>query len=73
MPERTDPTPHDAQQIRTHADTDRQRDANVSELTLEQKVALADRLLNDPDVPLEPHRVWAILEQLRLNRIGDEI
>jgi len=33
--------------------------------SFEQVMELADRLLNDPDVPLEPHRVWAIVERLR--------
>ena len=30
----------------------------------EQKLDEVDRLLNDPDVALEPSRVWSLLEEL---------
>jgi hypothetical protein len=32
----------------------------------EPRVAELDRLLNDPAVRLYPHRVWALLAELRL-------
>lgn len=30
----------------------------------DQKVEELDRLLNDPDVPMEPGRVWSLLAEL---------
>ena len=29
-----------------------------------RKLAELDRLLNDPDVPMEPSRVWALLAEI---------
>jgi hypothetical protein len=57
MPESSDQATSDAQPIRAPAKTN-------PTATFEQQMALADRLLNDPDVPLEPHKVWAILERV---------
>ncbi len=35
--------------------TDREQSAKLAEL---------DRLLNDPDVPMQPGRVWSLLDEL---------
>jgi hypothetical protein len=31
----------------------------------EERIELLDRLLNDPDVPLEPARIWSLLAEIR--------
>jgi hypothetical protein len=35
------------------------------------KLAEVDRLLNDPDVPLEPARVWALLAEIAQRELSD--
>lgn len=30
----------------------------------ERKAAYADRLLNDPDLPLDPAKVWALMDEV---------
>lgn len=35
----------------------------------ERKLDEVDRLLNDPDAPLQPHRVWALLAEISLHDI----
>lgn len=39
----------------------------MSEYEFEQKLDELDRLLNDPDVDLQPHRVWALLAEVSLH------
>jgi len=36
----------------------------MSELDEAAKLAELDRILNDPDVPMEPARVWALLAEI---------
>ena len=35
-----------------------------------RKLAELDRLLNDPDVPMEPAKVWSLLAELAQRDIG---
>jgi hypothetical protein len=35
------------------------------------KLAEVDRLLNDPDVPLQPARVWALLGEIAQRELSD--
>lgn len=65
MPESGDPAARGTRPIHTSSETNRRHDMPPSKITFERQMELADRLLNDPDVPLEPHKVWAIVEQLR--------
>ena len=37
----------------------------MSEAEIARKMAELDRLLNDPEVRMDPHRVWALLQELR--------
>ena len=39
------------------------RDA-MSEAEFEAKLSELDRLLNDPDVRMDPHRVWSLLAEI---------
>ena len=36
----------------------------MSDVEYTHKLAELDRLLNDPDVPMEPHRVWTLLAEI---------
>jgi len=36
----------------------------MTEIEYESKVARLDRLLNDPDVPMQPSEVWALLDEI---------
>ena len=36
----------------------------MSEIETERKLAELDRLLNDPETRLDPHRVWSLLAEL---------
>lgn len=36
----------------------------MTETDFEQKLDELDRLLNDPEVALQPHRVWSLLAEL---------
>ncbi len=40
--------------------------AQMTDHEAEPRMAELDRLLNDPGVRLDPHRVWALLAELRL-------
>lgn len=40
--------------------------AQMTDQDAEPRMAELDRLLNDPGVRLDPHRVWALLAELRL-------
>ena len=35
-----------------------------SDSARQDRVALLDRLLNDPDMPLRPHEIWVLAEQV---------
>jgi len=37
----------------------------MSEAEIARKMAELDRLLNDPEVRMDAHRVWALLPELR--------
>jgi hypothetical protein len=36
----------------------------MTETEYSRKLEELDRLLNDPDVPMEPHRVWSLLAEV---------
>jgi len=36
----------------------------MTEIEYAHKVAELDRLLNDPDVPMQPSEVWALLDEI---------
>jgi hypothetical protein len=31
---------------------------------VQSRVELLNRLLNDPDIPLQPHRIWALADEI---------
>jgi hypothetical protein len=37
----------------------------MTEREIETKLAELDRLLNDPDTRMDPHKVWSLLAELR--------
>ncbi len=45
--------------------------ADLSETMQDKKQTELDRLLNDPDVPMQPGRVWDLLDQLAAPIAGD--
>lgn len=36
----------------------------MSDAEIERRMAELDRLLNDPEVRMDPHRVWVLLAEL---------
>jgi len=36
----------------------------MTEIEYARKMAELDRLLNDPDVPMQPSEVWALLDEI---------
>lgn len=36
----------------------------MSEREIEAKLVELDRLLNDPEVQMDPHRVWSLLHEI---------
>ncbi len=38
----------------------------------EHKLEELDRLLNDPDVPMEPDRVWSLLAEISIHDLPPE-
>jgi hypothetical protein len=36
----------------------------MSEAELDAKISELDRLLNDPEVKMDPHRVWSLLAEI---------
>ena len=36
----------------------------MTEADFEHKLDELDRLLNDPDVPMEPEKIWALLAEI---------
>jgi hypothetical protein len=43
----------------------------MTEVDYARKLAELDRLLNDPDVPLQPARVWVLSAELALPDLAD--
>jgi hypothetical protein len=41
-----------------------QQERPMTEREFESKLAELDRLLNDPEIRMDPHRVWALLAEL---------
>lgn len=39
-------------------------EAGMSEAEFERRMAELDRLLNDPDVPMDPDRIWTLLAEI---------
>ena len=39
----------------------------MTETEYANKLDELDRLLNDPEVPMEPHRVWSLLAEIAQN------
>lgn len=37
----------------------------MSEAEIARKAAELDQLLNDPEVRMDPHRVWALVQELK--------
>ena len=42
------------------------KEDSMSDADYARKVAEVDRLLNDPDVPMEPGRIWSLLAEIAL-------
>ena len=42
------------------------RPSEIPGTETERRMAELDRMLNDPEVRLDPHRVWALLAEIRL-------
>ncbi len=42
----------------------------MTEREMESKMAELDRLLNDPDTRMDPHKVWSLLAELSA-KMGD--
>jgi hypothetical protein len=40
----------------------------MTEREIETKQAELDRLLNDPETRMDPHKVWSLLAELRSNQ-----
>ena len=40
----------------------------MTDADLDLKIDELDRLLNDPEVPMEPSRVWSLLEEISERR-----
>jgi ribosomal protein L12E/L44/L45/RPP1/RPP2 len=43
----------------------------MTELEFESKLAELDRLLNDPEVQMDPHRVWSLLAELSAHELRE--
>ena len=43
----------------------------MTEADYARKLAELDRLLNDPDVPMQPARVWALLGEIARRDLAD--
>lgn len=44
----------------------------MTEIDYARKLDELDRLLNDPDVPMEPARVWSLLAEIAQNDLGGQ-
>ena len=42
----------------------------MTERELDQKMAELDRLLNDPETRMDPHKVWALLAEISRQAVG---
>jgi hypothetical protein len=47
-----------------HCMTDTVEEARMTDSDYARKLDELDRLLNDPDVPMEPSRVWSLLAEI---------
>ena len=46
----------------------------MEDADFDAKLDELDRLLNDPDVPMQPARVWALLAEVsRVDLVGDRV
>jgi len=48
----------------TREHRDHEGNSGMTELDKAAKLDELDRILNDPDVPMEPARVWALLAEI---------
>ena len=48
------------------------QERGVTELDYETKLGELDRLLNDPEVPMEPARIWSLLAEISEYTTGNE-
>lgn len=44
----------------------------MTESDYQRKLDELDRLLNDPDVPMQPQRVWTLLAEISHHDLDDE-
>ena len=44
----------------------------MTELDYETKLEELDRLLNDPEVPMQPGRIWSLLAEIEEYASGNE-
>lgn len=56
----------------TASKTEQRNNSQLTATTFEHQLELAERLLNDPNVPLDPRKVWAAVEKLRQYTYADE-
>ncbi len=45
----------------------------MTERELDQKMAELDRLLNDPETRMDPHKVWALLAEISRQTVSAAI
>lgn len=45
----------------------------MTERELDQKMAELDRLLNDPETRMDPHKVWALLAEISCQPVASAI
>ncbi|MDO9499097.1 hypothetical protein [Falsiroseomonas sp.] len=45
----------------------------MTERELDQKMAELDRLLNDPETRMDPHKVWALLAEISRQTVSSAI
>ncbi|MGK7863867.1 hypothetical protein [Falsiroseomonas sp. E2-1-a4] len=45
----------------------------MTERELDQKMAELDRLLNDPETRMDPHKVWALLAEISRQTMSSAI
>jgi hypothetical protein len=50
--------------IATMDATERLHESLMTDAEYERKLDEVDRILNDPDVPMEPSRIWSLLAEI---------
>ncbi|WP_209443203.1 hypothetical protein [Falsiroseomonas frigidaquae] len=45
----------------------------MTERELDQKIAELDRMLNDPETRMDPHKVWALLAEISRQSVTSAI